>query len=1032
MKKILIIVCAVIVLIVGGLILVPVIFKDEIKAAVNDGINKQLNAKAYFGDFGLSVFSHFPNVTVQLDQFGVVGIDDFEGDTLANVRQFNLVIDIMSVITGDEMKVSKLILDEPRIHAIVLKDGTANWDIMKPDTTAPKTPEPESDTATKPLKLQLNEYAINHAFVTYDDHQGNMHARLVNFTHSGAGNFDDQVFAFDTRTTCDELTFSMDGTDYLRNASLDFDIEMEIDNANSHYTLKKNTFRINELVLGLDGTVEMPGDDIIMDMQFNSRETTFRSLLSMVPGMYTADFKEIQTDGTFALDGYAKGIYNEQTLPAFGLNLLVQNAWFQYPDLPGKVSNIDIDVKVNCPDGKLNSLSINMQKGHLEFGSNPVDMKLALNGVMSGDYNVDADVKAVLDLAQLGTMFPIEGQEIKGTFTMGVKANGTYSEAKSSFPKVDATMKLENGFYKTADFPSAIDNMTLDAVMNNTNGSLSETYLKLSAFHAEIDGEPLDVTGEVKDFEDITYDLAIKGSVDLAKLNKIYPLENTEMAGKIVADMKTSGKMSLVDAEKYTELPTSGTMQITGLFYKDADLEQGMKIDNAEMSFNNKDLVITTCTGMLGKSDFTVSGAINNYLRYALLENEPLTGNMKFYSKKFDCNEWMTEEEEEEKTGTAPVEGGTTEEELSVYEVPKGIDFVLDSKIDEVLFDNLDLKNMVGKVVIENQEVRFENCSFQTLGGTMTMAGSYNTKDISKPAFAFTLGIDKLDIATSFEKFNSIQMLAPVAKFAEGVFNTKMELNGLLGQDMMPDLGTLSAKGILEVLNAKLSGCKIVDAINNKTQLLGDGSMKEFGLSKFMTKFHLDEGKLHVDPFDVPVGKSKMNVSGYNRLDGQMDYDLKFSIPAGALGSTAVNSLSGLTGTTVNPDQKMDITLKLGGTIDDPKIGGANSNFMDDVKDQIKDAVEDKINDAKDSVKNMVNDKIDDTKQQLEDEMKKKEEEAKKKLEEEKQKLDAEKKKQEEEAKKKLEEEKKKQEEEAKKKMEEEKNKLKDKLKWPK
>ena len=45
----------------------------------------------------------------------------------------------MSVISGSEMKIYSVTVDEPRIHAIVNKEGKANWDITKPDTTTTAT-----------------------------------------------------------------------------------------------------------------------------------------------------------------------------------------------------------------------------------------------------------------------------------------------------------------------------------------------------------------------------------------------------------------------------------------------------------------------------------------------------------------------------------------------------------------------------------------------------------------------------------------------------------------------------------------------------------------------------------------------------------------------------------------------------------------------------------------------------------------------------------------------------------------------------
>ena len=79
----------------GGLILlilillftVPLLFKDKIKAKVEQIINESVNAKVNFEDYKLGFFRNFPNLTFSLDNVSVAGIEKFENDTLA-VMQF--------------------------------------------------------------------------------------------------------------------------------------------------------------------------------------------------------------------------------------------------------------------------------------------------------------------------------------------------------------------------------------------------------------------------------------------------------------------------------------------------------------------------------------------------------------------------------------------------------------------------------------------------------------------------------------------------------------------------------------------------------------------------------------------------------------------------------------------------------------------------------------------------------------------------------------------------------------------------------
>jgi hypothetical protein len=66
-KKILIGLGIVLVLVVAAAIILPVVFKDDIKKAIDEEIAKSVNADVIFDvdNFSLTMFSNFPNITAQ-------------------------------------------------------------------------------------------------------------------------------------------------------------------------------------------------------------------------------------------------------------------------------------------------------------------------------------------------------------------------------------------------------------------------------------------------------------------------------------------------------------------------------------------------------------------------------------------------------------------------------------------------------------------------------------------------------------------------------------------------------------------------------------------------------------------------------------------------------------------------------------------------------------------------------------------------------------------------------------------------------
>ena len=99
-KKILFSLLGLFILLISAAIIIPFIYKNEIKQKITEEINKNINAKVSFGDVDLSILKNFPNLQIAISEIKVSGIEEFTKDTLANIKEFDLSVDMMSVLRG--------------------------------------------------------------------------------------------------------------------------------------------------------------------------------------------------------------------------------------------------------------------------------------------------------------------------------------------------------------------------------------------------------------------------------------------------------------------------------------------------------------------------------------------------------------------------------------------------------------------------------------------------------------------------------------------------------------------------------------------------------------------------------------------------------------------------------------------------------------------------------------------------------------------------------------------------------------------
>lgn len=459
----------IIVLFLAAAILIPVLFKDKIMGLVKKELNEQLLATTDFKDVDISLFHSFPHLSVSIIDLSIVGRDAFKNDTLISAKSIDVSLELMKALSGT-YDILNIGLVNPRIHAIVHEDGKANWDITKP---AP----PSAPTESKPFSMKLRKYSIENGHIEYYDQQGKMHAIIENLNHKGKGDFSSDEFTLSTSTTADAVTFINGTIPYLHKVQTKIDLDLDINNKTGKYSFNTEKIQLNGLRLSSKGFVQMPDtNSMVMDIAFNTPSNDFKDILSLVPGIYQNNFKDIKTSGKLTLSGFVKGTYSKKSMPAYKLDLGIQDGSFQYPDLPEKVANIQVKLAVDNPDGVTDHTVVNLEKCHLEFGAQPFDLRLLLKTPVTDQW-IDATAKGKVDLAQMQKLVKLDaGTKLAGVVTADVSVKGSVAAAqKKQFEKLDAsgTIGLNDIAYTSKDYPDGVNLYSLVLTFNPKNVSVS-------------------------------------------------------------------------------------------------------------------------------------------------------------------------------------------------------------------------------------------------------------------------------------------------------------------------------------------------------------------------------------------------------------------------------------------------------------------------------------------------------------------------------------------------------------------------------
>jgi len=814
MRRLIAIAGAVLALLLVLLLALPLLFKDQIAAKAKEAANRSVTARVNWRDAGLSIFRNFPNLTLRLDDLTVANQGRFEGDTLAAIRHLGVVLSLPSVVgyalSGKPIVVRGVELDQPRLSLVALEDGTANWDISRPS--------PDASRQSKAMDVSLRNFEIKDGSVAIDNRQSKLKATLKGYNQSLSGDFSQKNVAVKTKAEADTVSVTFAGIPYLNRVKLGLDADVAADLVNKAYTIKTTELSLNDLKLGVTGSARSAGKLLGLDLAFKAPSTNFRSILSLVPAVYAREFEKVKTAGSFTMDGRIKGDYGDSAFPGFDINAKVNDAAFQYSDLPLPARSIFLDLALTNPGGSADSTVVNLDRFHMRLGRNPVDASLVVRTPVS-----DPDV-----------------------------------------------------------------------------------------------------------------DLKLKGRVDLADVRRTVKLEKVEqLSGTVAADAAVRARMSAIDKQQYDRVAATGTVDVTDLTLKGQALPHPLAIQQASLRLSPQRASLTRFTGSVGSSDLQATGSIDNLIAYAF-RDDTLKGSATVRSNRFDLDEWRS-----------------GEGDLQIIPVPPKIDFGLIATVKELTYDKLKMTGATGRLRIKDQRVTLQDFRMNTLGGQIALNGFYETKDTTKPAFDVGFRMLKVNIPAAFEAFTTVQMLAPVAKYARGTVSTDLKLSGALGKNMMPLFQGLMGKGALQTGNVALHDFpgmnKIVEV--TKLKILENPTMQAI-----RTGFQIKEGRLVLPPFNVKMGGLAMTVAGSNGVDQSLDYKLGLKVPKSLLGGEANQALAGIVskasqaGINLSSAAAIPLDVQLGGKITDPVVkldlGSPTTSVAAGAQQAVTEAVTQKVDSA--------------------------------------------------------------------------------------
>lgn len=314
-----------------------------------------------------------------------------------------------------------------------------------------------------------------------------------------------------------------------------------------------------------------------------------------------------------------------------------------------------------------------------------------------------------------------------------------------------------------------------------------------------------------------------------------------------------------------------------------------MRMSGTRINFDSKEIRLDSARLKVGRSDVRLTGTINN-LTKALKKKADLDVELFVRSKMVDCNQLMKALD----AGTAyaaKVDAGFLENirndgddmddvgvvsdtilyegANSLFVVPAGINFKLQTDIDQILFGKITMDSIHGEIVMKDQTLELTDFQMRSSAANMDATVIYRANDTLRAYAGFALKMHDIRIDSLVRLVPSLDTLFPMLRSFEGEVDFHVSAEAWLDSTMTIELPTLRAAAYLDGHHLVLMDGETFSEISKMLMFKNKERNLIDSVSVDMT---VKDGIVDIYPFMIEIDRYKVAVGGNHNIDMSFKY----------------------------------------------------------------------------------------------------------------------------------------------------------------
>lgn len=561
--------------------------------------------------------------------------------------------------------------------------------------------------------------------------------------------------------------------------------------------------------------------------------------------------------------------YNNITsVPHFDIDASWKNGYFKWKEMPMAVDQLSFDLKAVNRDGNYKHTKLDVRNLDARAGKNFVNGMFSVQNLV--DYDMEAALKAYVDLLDIRKIVPVKDIDFGGELTVDSNARGKLDLSRERIPKTKTVVKLKNGFLRYTSLPDLpLENINLETHIESLRGSFSDLKMKVLPISFVLAGEPFRLDATMFNFNNLTFDIGTKGTLNLNNVYKLFAVDGWDVDGQLEADLKLKGKGG---ADDPSSLRNRGFVLLKDIHIKSDYFPHDFIFKEGKFRFYRNKMKLENIKMNYAKQSFVLNGDLENYINYFLTPNATLKGNLNVTSGFLDVNSFMAGN-----TVSASAANPSAKSNASgVILVPDKISFELSADIQKVKFNDLMLNDVKGVLKIYDKKMELQQTQFGLIDAPFLFSGSYRPLNTKRAQFTFDINASHFDIQRAYKEMALFREMAPAAESASGQVSLKYSLEGVLNSEMFPEMKSIKGAGDLVLENIQFKGFKLFNAVARETKT---DALHDAGVKNVTVKTSIADNVMTIERTKFKMAGFRPRVEGEVTLDGKLNIGMRLGLP---------------------------------------------------------------------------------------------------------------------------------------------------------